>query len=538
MRRARAPRSASPRQCVSNRILKKGMKTSAALLFESYAAHTSAEEIDEEKIEDQVIYHLTNILEEHQKKTTGIPKFSLKISSPRRNPLQALLFATAKEQHLGEIKASMLDKDVFAEIFELLKAKSSPPLWASARADFEGLERIREKTLSYTAFASLEPSLSEAFPQCELMLRELLSSAVFAALPPAPPAASLVRPSIYVGPFVDFLWRAHTAVTAFHRMSMFDVAGDGYLSETELAVFLADQTEEFAAVATHFEIAKEYSECVMLQGFFFFLDPAGRGKVSILDLAVSDELHEFLQRAAAVDDDAHEHWFSAANVARLINEYGSLDGNSDGQLTREDLERMPPGGLSRHFLDRVMEMSQTYNDGQIDFRTYVNLQLAFRFQREPAAQRFFFAAFDVHGHGYLTKASVDIFIGDVLEKADEVFVDGAPHLRDLSDELFDAVQPRDPTRIYLEDVIGSGCGDLLIKFLAGLNPFLEYEDRERQYSTQQEMQVDEVASPPSSPDDPLDRRHRVNHFMKQFDAAEDDDDDLYAMPRGFNESPI
>ncbi|KOB69170.1 Serine/threonine-protein phosphatase 2A regulatory subunit B'' subunit gamma [Operophtera brumata] len=281
-----------------------------------------------------------------------------------------------------------------------------------------------------------------------------------------------------------------------------------WLQQTRIGLSLYDVTAELVpSLAALDGLDSSFSSfyvCTAARKFLFFLDPLRIGRVRIRDVLSCSFL-----------DDLLENWFSAASALRVYGQYGS------GTLTRAFLQRVfqqcltydgemdyktyldlvlalenrkqpaalaylfrvldinstgyldayGSGTLTRAFLQRVFQQCLTY-DGEMDYKTYLDLVLALENRKQPAALAYLFRVLDINSTGYLDAFTLNYFFKMILHGAEPV------NFEDVKDEIFDMIRPKDPARITLHDLIRSGHGHTAVSILLELHGFWAYENRE------------------------------------------------------------
>uniref|UniRef100_A0A2K6JSL3 Protein phosphatase 2 regulatory subunit B''gamma n=1 Tax=Rhinopithecus bieti TaxID=61621 RepID=A0A2K6JSL3_RHIBE len=121
-------------------------------------------------------------------------------------------------------------------------------------------------------------------------------------------------------------------------LSLYDVAGQGYLRES----------------------------CTAVRKFFFFLDPLRTGKIKIQDILACSFLDDLLElRDEELSKESQEtNWFSAPSALRVYGQYLNLDKDHNGMLSKEELSRYGTATMTNVFLDRVFQECLTY-DGEM-----------------------------------------------------------------------------------------------------------------------------------------------------------------------------
>jgi len=264
----------------------------------------------------------------------------------------------------------------------------------------------------------------------------------------------------------------------------------------------------------------------------FFLDAKRRGRVSLEALAASPlslELHEMADLPALAAEHKHnDHklpaattlarkpstlpatyprppggnappplpalstsWFFPDNAKRVYSDYLELDVDHNGMLSkREFLNFRGPRGETRltdAFADRVFEELITYRtenppasgrfDSEMDFKTYLDVVLAFENLDSAQALSYFWRILDLHKRGYLDTFVINFFFRDVAKRLENDGFD-PPNAADVVDEIFDMVKPAKPLRLTLPDLLRCGVAHTVILMLVDVAGFLAYDNRE------------------------------------------------------------
>eukprot|EP00064_Thunnus_orientalis_P011971 superscaffoldBa00001784_g12004 len=263
-------------------------------------------------------------------------------------------------------------------------------------------------------------------------------------------------------------------------LSLYDVAGQGYLRESDLENYILELIPTLPQLDGLEKSFYSFYVCTAVRKFFFFLDPLRTGKIKIQDILACSFLDDLLElRDEELSKESQEsNWFSAPSALRVYGQYLNLDKDHNGMLSKEELSRYGTATLTSVFLDRVFQECLTYDGemvrqrtgpggaltavvfiqtGDIDYKTYLDFVLALENRKEPAALQYIFKLLDMENLGYLNVFSLNYF---------------------FRDEIFDMVKPKDPYKITLQDLVNSCQGDTVTSILIDLNGFWTYENRE------------------------------------------------------------
>ncbi|XP_077969620.1 serine/threonine-protein phosphatase 2A regulatory subunit B'' subunit gamma-like [Styela clava] len=261
-------------------------------------------------------------------------------------------------------------------------------------------------------------------------------------------------------------------------LSLYDVAGQGYLREADLENYILELIPTLPQLDGLERSFYSFYVCTGVRKFFFFLDPMRTGRIKIQDILACGFLDDLLElRDEELSKEVQEsNWFSAPSALRVYGQYLNLDKDHNGMLSKEELARYGTGTLTKVFLDRVFQECLTY-DGEMDYKTYLDFVLAMENRKEPAALQYLFKLLDVQNRAYLNVFSLNYFFRAIQEMM-KLHGQDPVSFADVKDEIFDMVKPNDPLKITLQDLISSGQGETVTNILIDLNGFWTYENRE------------------------------------------------------------
>nr|XP_055217281.1 serine/threonine-protein phosphatase 2A regulatory subunit B'' subunit gamma isoform X3 [Gorilla gorilla gorilla] len=229
-------------------------------------------------------------------------------------------------------------------------------------------------------------------------------------------------------------------------LSLYDVAGQGYLRESDLENYILELIPTLPQLDGLEKSFYSFYVCTAVRKFFFFLDPLRTGQ------------------------------------------YLNLDKDHNGMLSKEELSRYGTATMTNVFLDRVFQECLTY-DGEMDYKTYLDFVLALENRKEPAALQYIFKLLDIENKGYLNVFSLNYFFRAIQELM-KIHGQDPVSFQDVKDEIFDMVKPKDPLKISLQDLINSNQGDTVTTILIDLNGFWTYENREALVANDSENSAD------------------------------------------------
>jgi len=382
-----------------------------------------------------------------------IPKFYFKLPSEDEYLLQKLR-EESRAVFLRRRSRELLDNDELQALWFLLDKHHTPPLVGD------------EQMINYDDFLKVA---SEAGAKC----KAFFNATVFAKLLHNDPYGR-----ISIMQFFNYVMRKVWLHQTRIGLSLYDVAGQGYLKESDLENYILELIPTLPQLDGLEKSFYSFYVCTAVRKFFFFLDGLHTGKVRIRDILACSFLDDLLElRDEELSKDMQEsNWFSAPSALRVYGQYLNLDKDHNGMLSRQELARYGTGTLTSVFLERVFQECLTY-DGEMDYKTYLDFVLALENRKEPQALQYFFRLLDVQGKSFLNVFDLNYFFRAIQEQM-RVHGQEPVTFADVKDEIFDMVRPADPLKLTLQDLINSSQGDTVVTILIDLNGFWTYENRE------------------------------------------------------------
>ncbi|XP_031551039.1 serine/threonine-protein phosphatase 2A regulatory subunit B'' subunit gamma-like [Actinia tenebrosa] len=382
-----------------------------------------------------------------------IPKFYYKLPS-EDEVLQQKLREESRAVFLQRKSRELLDNEELQNLWFLLDKHHTPPVLGE------------EQMINYEDFLNVS---SQAGVKC----RPFFTATVFSKLYQSDPFGR-----ISIMQFFNYVMRKVWLHQTRIGLSLYDVAGQGYLKESDLENYILELIPTLPQLDGLEKSFYSFYVCTAVRKFFFFLDPLRTGKIKIQDILACSFLDDLLELR---DEDLSKeqqdaNWFSAPSALRVYGQYLNLDTDHNGMLSKDELAKYGSGTLTKVFIDRVFQECLTY-DGEMDYKTYLDFVLALENRKEPQALQYLFKILDVKGVGYLNIFSLNFFFRAIQEDMVKHGHEPVKFL-DIKDEIFDMVKPKDPYKISLQDLLNSSQGETVASILIDLNGFWTYENRE------------------------------------------------------------
>ncbi|XP_074146784.1 serine/threonine-protein phosphatase 2A regulatory subunit B'' subunit gamma isoform X3 [Sminthopsis crassicaudata] len=418
----------------------------------------------------------------------SIPRFYYRLPAEDEVLLQKLR-EESRAVFLQRKSRELLDNEELQNLWFLLDKHQTPPMIGEeAMINYENFLKVGEKS----------------GPKC----KQFFMAKVFAKLIHTDPYGR-----ISIMQFFNYVMRKVWLHQTRIGLSLYDVAGQGYLRESDLENYILELIPTLPQLDGLEKSFYSFYVCTAVRKFFFFLDPLRTGKIKIQDILACSFLDDLLElRDEELSKESQEtNWFSAPSALRvygmLLNyatifilehyvclhfcppgQYLNLDKDHNGMLSKEELSRYGTATMTNVFLDRVFQECLTY-DGEMDYKTYLDFVLALENRKEPAALQYIFKLLDIENRGYLNVFSLNYFFRAIQELM-KIHGQDPVSFQDVKDEIFDMVKPKDPLKISLQDLISSNQGDTVTTILIDLNGFWTYENREALVANDNENTAD------------------------------------------------
>ncbi|XP_017104902.2 serine/threonine-protein phosphatase 2A regulatory subunit B'' subunit gamma-like isoform X3 [Drosophila bipectinata] len=182
-------------------------------------------------------------------------------------------------------------------------------------------------------------------------------------------------------------------------ISFYDEMGQGVLQEVDLENYIRDIIPTLAQVSNYLEPSFEiFYVCTVVKKFFFFLDPLHTGRIRIEDAIITGMLSEVLELRneakeseekddQVAEENEHRNWFSLESVIAVYDTFLGLDKDHNGLLSRDELAKYGSGTLTSVFMDRVFEVSRTF-DKEMDYKGFLDFFFALEY-RDMSVNRAF-----------------------------------------------------------------------------------------------------------------------------------------------------
>ncbi|KAK7103080.1 serine/threonine-protein phosphatase 2A regulatory subunit B'' subunit gamma-like [Littorina saxatilis] len=410
----------------------------------------------DEKDEDDEMEEFTKLYKEWKglgDNFSNVPTLFTKLPSDK-DPLLLKLREESRAVFLQRRSRELLDNDELQKLWFLLDKNHTPPLHGE------------EQMISYQDFLLVA---AEAGSKCQ----PFFQASVFSKLMQNDPFGR-----VPIMQFFNYVMRKVWLHQTRIGLSLYDVAGQGYLKESDLENYILELIPTLPQLSGLERTFYSFYVCTAVRKFFFFLDPLRTGRIKIQDVLACSFLDDLLElRDEDLSKELQEsNWFSAPSALRVYGQYLNLDKDRNGMLSKQELARYGTGTLTDVFLDRVFQECLTY-EGEMDYKTYLDFVLAMENRREPQALRYLFRILDVQHRGHLNVFSLNFFFRAIQEQM-KLHGQEPVSFQDVNDEIFDMVKPADPLKLTLQDLINSGKGDTVVSILIDLNDFWTYENRE------------------------------------------------------------
>lgn len=405
-----------------------------------------------------------------------IPRFFI----PRKKPAvsigsaptaASLLRSLARDRLKNSMIEMVLDEYDLDQLWRLLKqhARNGAGCEGGEAVDVVGDERIDYDSFCQVAEA-MRPQPSEAFFTASDFLKFSLDA----------------HGRISIVAFYQWARRKNSLLRTRAEIGIYDGAGEGCVTESELARWLGDLIPTLPALSQLRSEFRSFYTVTAIRKLQFFLDPKRRGRIELGRMISSPVVHELLmlRRSDVSAEELRYNWFSLEYAENLYSDYLELDRDQNGMLSLSELAGYRGGGLTQRLVQRVFEECHSYpnkegEQNEIDYKSYLDFVLATTYKGTPEALAYYFKLLDLRSVGRISAFEVRYFFSAVIDKFDQVGEEPHCSVEDVKDEIFDMVKPKDPLHITLKDLIDCKVGATVIGMLTDLYSFWQYDRREQ-----------------------------------------------------------
>jgi Ca2+-binding EF-hand superfamily protein len=275
---------------------------------------------------------------------------------------------------------------------------------------------------------------------------------------------------------------------AWVNLSLYDGDRDERVSEDDMIRYVSDFLDNESVVRDYllaFPPLRNIYVLSIVRKFFFLLDPLGKGSIRIQTLITHPIFKELKCLRKGEDSLAETSWFTLNHTNHVYNKFLELDADGNGQLSDHDLRAYDPC-LTNTFIAQLLASRPTIN-GELDFREFLNLELAVANPNTPQGLRYFFTVFDLEQKGYITEHDLAYFLKDVLEGLDETqdiepgeegLGSGKVFAEDVQNQIFDMVRPKTPGVITMGDLLHCGAAHIFCSILSSRDIFDNWEQND------------------------------------------------------------
>lgn len=215
---------------------------------------------------------------------------------------------------------------------------------------------------------------------------------------------------------------------------------------------------------------------------FFLLDARRREYVFIKDL-LSSTLLMHLENCIQAENDSSPlpeiDVFTVAQFRSTLHEFRYLDTDRNGMLSSAEMSCFRDGYFNAMFLQRVFDISMTYENGFLDFKSFVDLMTAIRFRSTRASSKYHFEALDLKNDGILDEDEIRTtacFQAQVLPEY--VPDDNSVNIDIVTAELKDMLSLK-KSGVDSEEFLANRMNSTFSGFLSNYADYLKYERREQ-----------------------------------------------------------
>ncbi|KAM7376658.1 hypothetical protein PAMP_006378 [Pampus punctatissimus] len=246
--------------------------------------------------------------DDKEKSYKNIPRFYYRLPAEDEVLLQKLR-EESRAVFLQRKSRELLDNEELQNLWFLLDKHQVPPVSGE------------EAMISYEAYLQVG---EKAGPKC----KKFFTARVYAKLLHSDPYGR-----ISIMQFFNYVMRKVWLHQTRIGLSLYDVAGQGYLRESDLENYILELIPTLPQLDGLEKSFYSFYVCTAVRKFFFFLDPLRTGKIKIQDILACSFLDDLLElRDEELSKESQEsNWFSAPSALRVYGERTSESGGSPPQ---------------------------------------------------------------------------------------------------------------------------------------------------------------------------------------------------------------
>lgn len=279
------------------------------------------------------------------------------------------------------------------------------------------------------------------------------------------------------------LWRAEG------RLMAWDVDNDGRLQENEVENYVREVVEHRNFSPDFYASMMRFYCCTVARKMFWDLDSTNRKMISIEALLQSSVLRVWEEMGFSQEEEIG-NWMIPTVTLHLHEKFLSLDSRNRGTLMIDDLKRYKKGlptmvndglmpnvsPLSSLYVDRYFETNALRQNGEMDFREFVDFVIALEILPQCPRPLYFWNIFDLEHKGVLTPMTVNSFFRETHGKVKEV-VPTIPPREILIPEFFDMISTAQPLCITRKEFVEAPQAGLFSSIIIDCLSFWAYENR-------------------------------------------------------------
>ncbi|KAK6730452.1 hypothetical protein RB195_007118 [Necator americanus] len=271
--------------------------------------------------------------------------------------------------------------------------------------------------------------------------------------------------------------------------------GVGFITSNEFVDLVTYEISNKLTWTEGMKNSPYYYAVFIERSVFLHLDPQRTGKVLIEDLTSTrllDDLFDVIlehkrENKEQLWDVSQLSWCSVNNFWRVLEQFRRCDRDWSGMVSLKECEHLKDGVYTPLFLKRVYATQMLYGDNpkeqEMDFRGFVELDVAIHTRKAPASIKWLFRVLDLRDDGILDRDEIKLMTQNMITNLSTLEGWSNFNADDITDEVIDMINPKDPSRITVDDVIASRMADTAFGILIDYSAFLKYETREEEAAT-------------------------------------------------------
>jgi serine/threonine-protein phosphatase 2A regulatory subunit B'' len=204
-------------------------------------------------------------------------------------------------------------------------------------------------------------------------------------------------------------------------------------------------------------------------------------RLSVHDLRKSKLLQAIKDIENEPDINQELNFFSYEHFYVLYCKFWELDTDHDLMIDAKDLSSHDDHVLCPKIVNRLLSgivtSKESTRSGTMSYREFVWFLLSEEDKTSWRSTEYWFRVLDIDGDGYLSLYELEYFYGEMLEKMENLGIEGLP-LEDSMCQVIDMINPKSDAIITLNELKHCKMAPVFFNTFVNVDKYLDYEQRD------------------------------------------------------------